>query len=232
MRRTLLPLVVLLGLLIGCSSSGDSVGGDQEVGATPTSTPTPTPTPTQGGLIQAIGGGQGVPDVITVVPGEDDPGNNDEQPPDSSDLEFVSADLCDQVPKELVPCGNYDITFSSDSMICGNTPIARQPELDRDMLLFKPGKDGDGEFVDSPVQTVGSDGSLILIRKVDEAAGRKSYRGSGTFPADGNNPERRIEWIFDYDTSAATIKGALVAKFEAEGLGQCTVTKDFEGSPG
>ena len=79
-----------------------------------------------------------------------------------------------------MPCGEYDITFSSDSMICGNTPIARQPERDRDTLLFKPGKDGDGEFVETPVQTVGSDGSIILTTKVGEAAGRKSYRGSGT----------------------------------------------------
>ena len=97
MRRTLLPLVILLGLLMGCSSSGDSAGGDQEVGATPT--PTLTPTPTPGGSFQAVDGQQ-PPDVITVVPGEDDPGNNDEEPPDSSDLEFVSANLCDQVPKE------------------------------------------------------------------------------------------------------------------------------------
>ena len=117
-------------------------------------------------------------------------------------------------------------------MICGNTPIARQPERDRDTSLFTPGKDGDGEFVETPVQTVGSDGSIILTTKVGEAAGRKSYRGSGTFPVDGNNSERQIEWIFDYDTSAATIKGTRVAKFEAQGLGQCTVTKDFEGSPG
>lgn len=104
MRRTLLPLVILLGLLMGCSSSGDSAGGDQEVGATPTPTPTPTPS----GSFQAIGGQQ-PPDVTTVVPDADDPGDSDEQPPDSSDLDFVSADLCNQVPKELVPCGRYDI---------------------------------------------------------------------------------------------------------------------------
>ncbi len=70
------------------------------------------------------------------------------------------------------------------------------------------------------------------MSKVGEAAGSKSYQGSGTYPASGMDPERRIEWNFDYDTSAATIEGTLVAMFEVQELGQCTVTKDFEGSPG
>lgn len=238
MKSRFIPLSLLFVLalaLFGCGTETPASvePAQSEDQAQPLATPTQTPTPTPILETSEGIGGQQLSGTVAPMPEEEYQGDTEgDQLPEPSDLTFVSTDLCNLVPKELVPCGRYDITFISESMICGGFPIPRRPESDRDVLVFQPGMDGEGEFVDTPVQTIASDGTLVLMSKQGEGEGTKSYKGSGVYPANGIEPERRIEWEFSYDTELATIEGSLRAIFELPDMGQCTVTKEFEGSPG
>lgn len=230
---------LLLGLsvtLFACGPDMSETEGlaesEEQVELLATLTQIVTPTPSLITSDQDFTGQQDSDTGESMSEEEDQGDTSGDQPPENSDLTFASTDICEQVPKELVPCGRYDITFISDSMVCGEFPVPRQPESDRDVLEFRPGMDGEEEFVDTPVQSVAADGTLVLMIRQGESEGGKSYKGNGVYPASGIEPERRIEWEFTYDTTAATIEGTLLAIFETPELGQCKVTKGFEGSPG